>query len=60
MLRNMCKSLIKQEIYQCSFIDFLKNFSENHYDINQVDNRSRTLVHIAAINGDLGVLKCLI
>ena len=34
MLRNMCKLLVKQEIYQCSFIDFLKNFSENHNDIN--------------------------
>ena len=39
ILRNTCKSLIKMDVYHCSFINFLKNFSENYHDLNQVDNR---------------------
>jgi ankyrin repeat protein len=40
--------------------EFLYVFSDNDFDLNKTDLRNRNLVHLAAINGDLGVLSGLI
>ena len=60
MIRKLCSNLIKEDKFECEVVDFLSNFSEVNFDINAIDNRQRTLLHNAAYNGDLGVLKNLI
>lgn len=44
----------------CALITFLDNFSENNFDKNYTDNRQRTILHQAASNGDVGVIKGLL
>ena len=40
--------------------EFLYVFSDNDFDLKKTDLRNRNLVHLASINGDLGVLQGLI
>lgn len=60
MFRKLCGILIKEDKFECDLVEFLKYFSEVHFDINSIDNRQRTLLHNAASNGDLGVIRALI
>ena len=45
---------------ECALITFLENFSENNFDKNRRDNRSRTMLHQAAVLGDTGVINGLL
>ena len=60
MLRTFCQILLKDDKHEVDLVDFLRYFSELHFDINAIDNRQKTLLHHAASNGDLGVLRALI
>jgi len=42
---------------ECALITFLENFSEDVFDINNVDNRTRSPLHNAAAKGDNGVIE---
>ena len=49
--------LIKHQMNECSFFTFLENFNESTFDKNQKDNRQRTLLHQAAVAGNIGVIN---
>ena len=69
---ELCRSLMSTDRYQCDLIDFLAYFSDDqyspinndhqfiHFDVNHMDSRQRTLLHTAASNGDLGVVRALL
>jgi hypothetical protein len=45
---------------ECALITFLENFSEGTFDKNYRDNRQRTILHQAAVMGDIGVINGLL
>jgi hypothetical protein len=59
-LRVLCGLLQKYKMNECAIITFLENYSENVFDINNVDNRLRTPLHNAAVKNDCGVLEGLL
>ena len=54
-LTILCNLLDKYRMNECALITFLENYSENVFDINNIDNRLRTPLHNAAVKGDNGV-----
>jgi ankyrin repeat protein len=59
-LKNMCLNLAQNKFEECSLLSFLQHFSEGEFDINQLDIKKRTLLHLAACEGDYGVVHGLI
>lgn len=59
-LQDLCKLLLKYKMEECALITFLENYSDNYFNINNVDNRQRTPLHNAAVKGDNGVLEGLL
>ena len=59
-LNVLCSLLQKYKMIECALITFLENYSENVFDINNVDNRLRTPLHNAAVKADNGVLEGLL
>jgi ankyrin repeat protein len=59
-LNMLCSLLYKYKMNECALITFLENYSENVFDINNIDNRLRTPLHNAAVKGDNGVLEGLL
>lgn len=59
-LNVLCSLLYKYKMNECALITFLENYSENVFDINNVDNRLRTPLHNAAVKSDNGVLEGLL
>ncbi|CAG9333068.1 unnamed protein product [Blepharisma stoltei] len=59
-LRCLFQKLAKKKHQECDLAHFLKHFSQDEFDINRVDARNRSLLHIAASNGDCGVIQGLI
>ncbi len=49
--------LNKYKMIECALITFLENYSEDVFEINNVDNRTRSPLHNAAAKGDNGVLE---
>jgi len=45
---------------ECEVVNFLENYSDDHYDVNYIDNRLRTPLHNCAAKGDIGILKGLL
>mmetsp|Transcript_5038 Transcript_5038/g.4960 ORF Transcript_5038/g.4960 Transcript_5038/m.4960 type:complete len:288 (-) Transcript_5038:861-1724(-) len=58
-LRTLCSKLYTNKERECNVITFLHHFSEEEFDINQVDAKKRSILHIAAAEGDCGVIKGL-
>eukprot|EP00357_Protocruzia_adherens_P010718 CAMPEP_0114997594 /NCGR_PEP_ID=MMETSP0216-20121206/14991_1 /TAXON_ID=223996 /ORGANISM="Protocruzia adherens, Strain Boccale" /LENGTH=886 /DNA_ID=CAMNT_0002362003 /DNA_START=91 /DNA_END=2751 /DNA_ORIENTATION=- len=59
-LRGLCKLLLKHKMKECCLITFLEHFSEKPVDLNRPDHRNRTPLHMAASEGDCGVIEGLI
>lgn len=59
-LRSLMQKLTKRKNQECTLASFLKHFSQDEFDINRVDARGRSLLHLAASNGDCGVIQGLI
>jgi len=59
-LFQLLNLLLKYDMQQCALITFLENFSEQTFDKNYRDNRQRTILHQAAVNGDTGVINGLL
>jgi ankyrin repeat protein len=59
-LNVLCSLLQKYKMMECALITFLENYSENVFDINNVDNRLRTPLHNASVKADNGVLEGLL
>ena len=38
-LKDLCKLLVKYKMQECALITFLENYSDNYFNINNVDNR---------------------
>lgn len=58
-LRTLCSKLYTNKERECNIITFLQHFSEEEFDINQVDSKKRCILHISAAEGDCGVIKGL-
>lgn len=59
-LKNMCLNLAQNKYEECSLLAFLQHFSEGEFDINHLDIKKRTLLHLSASEGDYGVVHGLI
>jgi Leucine-rich repeat (LRR) protein/ankyrin repeat protein len=59
-LKTLCCNLYSNKHEECTLITFLQHFSEGEFNINQIDNKKRSLLHTAAIEGDYGVVHGLI
>ena len=59
-LRTLFGKLYRQRVRECKLITFLEHFSEEKFDINKTDTKAKSALHIAASEGDLGVMYGLI
>lgn len=59
-LVNLCQLLVRYNKDECEVVNFLENYSDDHYDVNYIDNRLRTPLHNCAAKGDIGILKGLL
>jgi ankyrin repeat protein len=58
--RDLCEMHLQVDKPCILLESFLKHFSENEFDINRIDVRQRSLIHLAVSNGDVGVINGLI
>jgi len=59
-LRALCSKLFNSSHHDCSLCTFLHHFSETTFDFSQMDSKQRSLIHVAASEGDTGVLLGMI
>jgi ankyrin repeat protein len=59
-MRHMLLNLSNKGVHECSFIYFLTHFSETRVELKEPEAKKRAIIHIAAIEGDMGVMKGLI
>ena len=59
-LQALCQQLARQGLNACSLLAFLVHFSEERFSLSSVDARQKNALHLAAIEGDCGVLKGLL
>ena len=59
-LKTLFGKLYRQRTRECKLVLFLEHFSEEKFDINRVDGKSKSALHTAAAEGDLGVMYGLI
>ena len=59
-LRALCSKLYINKEQECSLLTFLHHFSEEEFDMNYLDSKKRSIMHVAASEGDAGVIKGLI
>ena len=58
--RDFCHKSAQNGEFEITLIQFLNQFSENTFDINKVDIRQRSSLHLSVANGDVGVMQGLI
>lgn len=59
-LRNKCAELSNRNVKNFSFYEFLEFFSYDKVNLKPKNAKSRTMLHIAAVNEDISVLRYLI
>ena len=59
-LKTLCSNLYINKHEECTLVAFLQHFSEGEFNINQTDSKRRSLLHLAASEGDYGVVHGLI
>lgn len=60
IIMKLKEFLLNVEKERLKLSEFLVEFSEPGFEINKIDVRQRTLAHLAAATGDIGVLNGLI
>ena len=58
--RALCLKLVAKDRTAMELKDFAGYFSEEVFDVNRVDLKSRTALHLAVLNGDNGVIHGLV
>lgn len=59
-MQSLCVRLSRQGLMGCSLLAFLHHFSEDHFSLNSVDLKHKSALHLAAMEGDCGVIKGLL
>ncbi len=59
-LRELCRTLQSNRMYECSLVAFLSYFSDANFAISADQKTARTQLHTAACNNHIGVLKGLL
>lgn len=59
-LKTLCSNLYQAKNEECTLVSFLQHFSEGEFNINLVDTKKKSLLHLAASEGDYGVVHGLI
>ena len=59
-LKSLCYNLSTSGKSTASLVDFIEHFSDEELNINKVDLKNRTYLHIAVISGDNGVIQGLL
>jgi ankyrin repeat protein len=59
-LKCLCEAESRRGSAEIDMVQFLTHFSESQFDIDRLDLRKRTLLHLAVLSGDNGVIKGLI
>ncbi len=60
IMRDLCEERMADGLIDVDVKSFLNFFSSVAFAPNRYDNRHRTILHNAASNGDIGVIKALI
>ena len=59
-LQSLCVRLGRQGQVSCTLLAFLQHFSEDRFCLDSVDVRHKSALHLAAMEGDCGVIKGLL